>query len=99
MPDWDFDRVREGTREQWNRELSHLQIESSTEEKETFYTSLYHCCLAPGLYEDVNGEYRGLDSNIHRARAFTNYTVFSLQDTIAPPILFRLSSRPRAMAT
>ena len=30
---------------------------------------------------DVDGSYRGLDHNIHRAKGFTNYTIFSLWDT------------------
>jgi predicted alpha-1,2-mannosidase len=81
IPDWDFDRVREATGAKWDRELSRLQIEGSQEQKETFYTSLYHASLVPNLYQDVNGEYRGFDQNIHRSRKFTEYTVFSLWDT------------------
>ena len=30
---------------------------------------------------DVDGSYRGLDQNIHKASDFTNYTIFSLWDT------------------
>jgi predicted alpha-1,2-mannosidase len=81
IPDWDFERVRAETRNKWNRELEKIRIEGSREDKETFYTSMYHAFLAPNIYEDVNGEYRGLDQNIHRASGFTNYAVFSLWDT------------------
>ena len=81
IPDWDFERVRRETREKWNRELAKIEIEGSQEEKETFYTSMYHAFLAPNLYQDVTGEYRGLDQNIHRAEGFTNYAIFSLWDT------------------
>ncbi|HEV2320462.1 MAG TPA: GH92 family glycosyl hydrolase [Verrucomicrobiae bacterium] len=81
IPDWDFNRVREATRAAWDRELKKIQMEGSEEQKETFYTSLYHAMLAPNLYEDVNGEYRGFDQNIHEAKGFTEYTVFSLWDT------------------
>lgn len=35
----------------------------------------------PVQYMDVDGQYRGLDHNIHQAKGFTNYTVFSLWDT------------------
>jgi len=82
IPDWDFEKLRETTRKRWDDALSNLQLlEGTQEEKETFYTALYHALLTPNLYEDVNGEYRGLDQNIHRAEGFTNYTVFSLWDT------------------
>ncbi len=79
--DWDFDRIVRQTREKWDRELSRIEIEGSQAEKETFYTALYHAFLAPNLYEDVTGEYRGLDSNIHHANGFQNYAIFSLWDT------------------
>lgn len=47
----------------------------------TFYTALYHCMLAPNIYNDVDGQYRGLDQKIHTAQGFNYYTVFSLWDT------------------
>jgi predicted alpha-1,2-mannosidase len=81
IPGWDFDQLRNATRTQWDRELSRIQIEGTQEQKETFYTSLYHAFLVPNLYQDVNGEYRGFDQNIHQAKKFTEYTVFSLWDT------------------
>jgi predicted alpha-1,2-mannosidase len=81
IPDWDFDKVHAATRAQWERELAKVRIEGTRDEKETFYTSMYHTLLAPNLYEDVTGEYRGLDQNIHQAQGFKNYTVFSLWDT------------------
>ena len=79
--DWDFAKLRETTRTKWDREMSRIQIEGSPEQKATFYTSLYHALLVPNLYQDVNGEYRGFDQNIHQTKKFTKYTVFSLWDT------------------
>jgi predicted alpha-1,2-mannosidase len=81
IPDWNFEKVKDATRDAWDRELGKFQIEGSPEQKETFYTSVYHAFLAPNLYEDANGEYRGFDGNTHEAKGFTNYAVFSLWDT------------------
>lgn len=81
IPGWDFEKLRETTRTKWDHELSRIEIEGSPEQKSTFYTSLYHAFLTPNLYQDVNGEYRGFDQNIHHAEKFTKYTVFSLWDT------------------
>ena len=81
IPGWDFDRVRRETRTKWERELSKIKVEGSRLDKETFYTAMYHCFNTPNLYEDVTGEYSGLDHNIHRAKGFTNYAVYSLWDT------------------
>jgi len=81
IPGWNFDNVMEETRAKWDRELGKIRIEGSLEEKATFYTSLYHAFLAPNLYEDVDGTYRGFDQNIHQAKGYAEYTVFSLWDT------------------
>jgi predicted alpha-1,2-mannosidase len=81
IPGWNFDKVLAATRAAWDRDLGKIQIEGTEEQKETFYTSLYHASLAPNLYEDMNGEYRGFDQNIHQAKGFTEYSVFSLWDT------------------
>jgi len=82
IPHWDFDRTREETRTVWNNELSKIETEMLSEaDMVSFYTSMYHACLSPIIYEDVDGQYRGLDQNIHTSDGFTNYTVFSLWDT------------------
>ncbi|WP_418509044.1 GH92 family glycosyl hydrolase [Corallibacter sp.] len=82
IPHWDFNKTYEETSEKWNNELSKIEIETLTEaEKTTFYTALYHTNLSPIVYEDVDGQYRGLDQNIHTSKNFTNYTIFSLWDT------------------
>ncbi|MEZ2335288.1 GH92 family glycosyl hydrolase [Mucilaginibacter sp. RCC_168] len=46
-----------------------------------FYTALYHAMLAPNIYNDVDGQYLGLDQKVHTAQGFNYYTVFSLWDT------------------
>lgn len=81
-PHWDFNKIKKESQAEWNKELSKISVETSTkQEKETFYTALYHTFLGPIVYMDVDGQYRGLDDNIHTAKDFTNYTVFSLWDT------------------
>ncbi|HAY71109.1 MAG TPA: sugar hydrolase, partial [Saprospirales bacterium] len=82
IPHWDFDLIREQTRQKWNTELSAIDAQMlSQNEMITFYTALYHTFLSPIIYEDVDGQYRGLDQNVHQSSGFTNYTVFSLWDT------------------
>ncbi len=82
IPHWDFGRIVKEGQEQWERELGKVQAEfMNDEDRTTFYTALYHAFLGPTIYMDVDGQYRGLDQNIHRADGFTNYTTFSLWDT------------------
>ena len=82
IPHWNFDKTRAETKAKWNNELSKIEVSTLTlDDKKTFYSALYHTNLSPILYEDVDGQYRGLDQNIHQSEGFTNYTVFSLWDT------------------
>lgn len=76
-----FDRLAQEARESWNDELRHFTVEGTKDQKTMFYTSLYHTMINPSVYMDVDGQYRGLDHNIHQADGFTNYTIFSLWDT------------------
>ena len=81
IPDWNFSKVVENAKTKWNTELSKITIEADDDKKSNFYTSMYHSFMSPIIYNDLNGEYRGLDQNIYKAKGFTNYTIFSLWDT------------------
>ena len=76
-----FDQIASETYKAWNHELSTIKVEGTEDQKTMFYTSYYHTMINPSVYTDVDGYYRGLDNNIHRAEGFTNYTIFSLWDT------------------
>jgi len=81
-PRADFDAARIGAEASWRKELGKVKAEMADEGQMTsFYTSLYHTFLSSTVYTDIDGSYRGLDQNIHRAEGFTNYTTFSLWDT------------------
>ncbi|WP_461088616.1 GH92 family glycosyl hydrolase [Spirosoma gilvum] len=81
IPHWNFDQVKTQAQAAWNKELNKIQIEASETDKVNFYTSLYHAFVNPTTYMDVNGQYKGLDQDVHQASGFTNYTTFSLWDT------------------
>lgn len=79
---WDFIAYKTAAQNAWQAELRKVAIQSkSITQKQNFYTALYHAFINPTVYMDVDGSYRGLDQNIHKADGFTNYTTFSLWDT------------------
>ncbi|NQZ23277.1 MAG: glycoside hydrolase family 92 protein [Colwellia sp.] len=80
-PDWDFDNVQQQAKRQWQEQLSVIQAEGDKSQKRQLYTAMYHALQAPSIYQDVNGQYRGVDGEIHQAEGFENYTLFSLWDT------------------
>lgn len=81
IPGWNFEKIKQQAQDAWNTALSKITIRADQAEKGNFYTSLYHTFINPTTYMDVDGSYRGLDQNIHKANGFTNYSTFSLWDT------------------
>jgi putative alpha-1,2-mannosidase len=82
IPGWDFDSVRSAAGASWEKALSKVRVTSPRPEfLRTYYTALYHAMLAPTLYCDIDGKYRGADLAVHQGVGFQNYSTFSLWDT------------------
>ena len=90
----DFDAIASQTSNEWNRQLSSIEVEGSEDQKSMVYTSYYHTMINPSVYMDVDGKYRGLDQNIHQADEFKNYTIFSLWDTYRAEHPFLMLMKP-----
>ncbi len=81
VPGWDFDAVLQQAEAAWNGKLNKIQVQGGTmEQQRVFYTALYHCYVAPYIFNDVDGNYRGMDGEVYHAD-HNVYTVFSLWDT------------------
>ena len=82
LPGWDFELTRGSALSAWEEELSKVRIKSSNKTNKTiFYTALYHTMVAPSVFNDVDGRYRGSNGQNYQGEGFTNYTTFSLWDT------------------
>ena len=76
-----FETLKTEGEQLWEKQLAKFRVEGTQQQKETFYTSVYHAFLHPFIFQDADGHFRELDKNIGHAEEFTNYTVFSLWDT------------------
>lgn len=77
-----FDEIRSKTQQQWEKELSLVSIvDTSIENKTSFYTALYHSVLLPWIISDVSGNYLGSDNKIHKTNSTYEYGGFSPWDT------------------
>ena len=92
-----FDQVRAESHRQWEEALERVKVSGGSEEqKEIFYTALYHALLHPNVLNDVNGEYPLMQGGKYAvqngievvnpgigkvAKGHNRYTVFSLWDT------------------
>lgn len=81
-PGWDFDMTRTKADEAWENALATVRVKTDDmTDKRIFYTSLFHTMTAPSVFNDVNGDYRGADGEIHNYPDGNIYTTFSLWDT------------------
>jgi predicted alpha-1,2-mannosidase len=93
---WDFNAFRQAASDEWEKELSKIRIQSeSADQKKIFYTSLYHTMIAPALFSDANGEFKGVNGDRQAPTDYDRYTVFSLWDTYrALHPLFTITQQP-----
>ncbi len=77
-----FDAVVKQAKNIWNDELQAIKITTKDSSVlQNFYTALYHTKIAPMLYSDADGRYRGMDNKIHKSTSSKRYSAYSLWDT------------------
>ena len=81
-PGWDFDDYASKADKCWDELLGRVEAVGKEHDLQKFYTALYHTMISPYNYQDVDGRYRGMDKQVHRAvPGYQHYSVFSLWDT------------------
>ncbi|SUB76964.1 GH92 family glycosyl hydrolase [Porphyromonas macacae] len=99
-PETDFEKIRQETETEWQRQLSCIRVEgASKEELVKLYTALYRAKICPTTYSDTDGRYLGADRAIHRPDSGqVHYSTFSLWDTYraAHPLLELINTKEQA---
>lgn len=58
IPGWNFDQIVQDSKEEWNELLSRIEIQGGTkEQRQRFYTDLWHALQGRRTISDVNGSY------------------------------------------
>lgn len=79
---WKFDEIKQNAFDLWNNKMKKIEVAGGTDDEKTiFYTAMYHSLVAPNMYSDVDGRFRGHDGEIYTDPTFEMHTVFSLWDT------------------
>ncbi|TXH04614.1 MAG: glycoside hydrolase family 92 protein [Nevskiaceae bacterium] len=75
----DFDALRAAAQARWQHELARIELGAGADPRwsRVFYTALYHALLSPSVFSDVNGDYLGMDGQVHRETARMQYQTFS----------------------
>ncbi|MFJ9626295.1 lectin [Streptomyces sp. NPDC101175] len=63
---WDLAAVAKANHDAWNAVLTKVRIGGGSSDQQTqFYTALYHALLHPNVFSDDNGQYMGMDNQVH----------------------------------
>ncbi|TDR70252.1 GH92 family glycosyl hydrolase [Photobacterium lutimaris] len=82
-PGWGFDNMQAQSQQAWHDELEKVTVKGGTEQqKEIFYTAMYHANIAPMIFQDTDGKYRAMRTQaLKEANDLPNYSVYSMWDT------------------
>lgn len=79
-----FDDIRKAAHDKWQADLGRIRVKGGTkEQREVFYTGLYHALIHPNVLSDINGQYPTMEGFGNGTVDYDGerYTVFSLWDT------------------
>ena len=79
-PHWDFDRVVQESRDDWNNWLGTVAVKGGSDELKTkFYTDLWHVLLGRHKIDDVSGDYPDRTKILREHRASRFLTEFKVK--------------------
>lgn len=77
VPQWDFNRLRETTKQAWNDKLSKFTLKGVSEkDARIFYTALYHSYLFPREFSEYGKYYSAFDDRIHDGFSHNDYSLW-----------------------
>jgi predicted alpha-1,2-mannosidase len=96
---FNFDAMRQANHTAWNAVLGQVKIGGGSHDQQAqFYTALYHALLHPNVFSDDNGQYMGMDNQVHKLSKgqkgqYANYSGWDtyrsqtqLMATVAPKV-------------
>jgi len=96
ITNWDFNAIRDRSRQMWDDALGKMKVSGGTDEQKViFYTALYHTMIDPRSFTDVDGNYPGGDGKIHHTNKFTKRTIFSGWDVFRSQMPLQTIINPR----
>lgn len=100
IPDWDFKKVENNTRNEWQKNLERIKVEGvSKDKKNIFYTALYHCMLFPREFSEYGKYYSAFDDKIHNGISYNDYSLWDTFRALHPLLMFIQPERVNDMIT
>ncbi len=100
IPNWDFNKTINKTKDEWNVELNKILVETENQKDKTiFYTALYHALLLPRDFSEYGRYFSPYDGKIHKGVAFTDYSLWDTFRSEHPLLLLLVPDKVNAMIT
>ncbi len=85
IPDWNFERIKNQTRQEWNKMLSRIEIEGGTPEQQIiFYTAMYHSLVFPRRFDEYGRYFSPFDEKIHKGVFYNDYSMWDTFRALHP---------------
>jgi len=98
IPDWDFEKLVNITREVWQEHLSRIQVSGASEDqKSIFYTALFHSMLFPREFSEYGRYYSPFDDKIHEGVSYNDYSLWDTFRALHPLLHFTNPERVSPM--
>jgi predicted alpha-1,2-mannosidase len=95
-----FNQLVQTTRNEWQKNLSRIKIGGVTEDqKNIFYTAMYHTMQFPREMSEYGKYYSGFDDKIHTGSSYTDYSLWDTYRALHPLLLFTQPQRVNGMIT
>ena len=85
IPDWDFQKVSDNTRDTWEEYLQRVKVEGGThDQKVSFYTAMYRSLLFPRIFSEYGRYYSAFDDSIHNGVSYNDYSLWDTFRALHP---------------
>lgn len=85
IPGWNFAKLADRNKQEWNRLLNRLQVAGGTpDERIVFYTAMYHSLLFPRTFSEYGRYYSAFDEKIHKGVSYNDYSMWDTFRALHP---------------
>lgn len=85
IPHWDFERVVKENKNEWEKYLNRISVESESEDqKACFYTAMYRTLQYPRIFSEYGKYYSAFDDSIHEGISYNDYSLWDTFRALHP---------------
>ena len=85
IPHWKFEKVVEENKNEWEKYLNRISVESESEDQKVcFYTAMYRTLQYPRIFSEYGKYYSAFDDAIHEGVSYNDYSLWDTFRALHP---------------